>query len=507
MASRSPWAILFVLAAALALISLDNTIVNVALPTLQEELGASTAELQWVVDAYSVLFAGTLLLAGSLGDRFGRRRALIIGLIVFGAGSLAAGFATTADGLIVCRAIMGIGGAFIMPSTLSILVQVFTDPRARAQAIGIWAAVAGAAVAIGPILGGFLLEVTTWHAIFWVNPPLVVLAVVATLLLVPESLDPSKPRLDPLGAVLSTVGIVAFVVTVIEVPDQGISTVTILSTVTAIVFLVAFVWWERRAPRPLLPMELFANRLFTVAIITVAIVYGALMGVMFFLPQFLQLVQGDSPLQSGIAMLPAAGGLFLASLFSPRWAERWGTRRIVVLGLVLVVVGLSLAAYLTAGSAYLHVGGSLGLMGLGLGMVLPQATNAVLASVPRERAGMGSAVNDGVGELGGSLGVAILGSLLSLGYRNEIEAQIQAAGDAVNTIPAGVVEAVRESLAAGSLAVARLPSDFATPIREAAGDAFVSGMTTALLVAAAIVAAGAFLAWRMFPARVEKVEE
>jgi EmrB/QacA subfamily drug resistance transporter len=402
---------------------------------------------------------------------------------------------------------MGIGGAFIMPSTLSILVQVFTDPRARAQAIGIWAAVAGAAVAIGPILGGFLLEVTSWHAIFWVNPPLVVLAVVATLLLVPESLDPSKPRLDPLGAVLSTIGIVAFVVTVIEVPDQGISTVTILSTVTAIVFLVAFVWWERRAPRPLLPMELFANRLFTVAIITVAIVYGALMGVMFFLPQFLQLVQGDSPLQSGVAMLPAAGGLFLASLFSPRWAERWGTRRVVVLGLVLVVVGLSLAAYLTAGSAYVHVGGSLGLMGLGLGMVLPQATNAVLASVPRERAGMGSAVNDGVGELGGSLGVAILGSLLSLGYRNEIEAQIQAAGDAINTIPAGVVEAVRESLAAGSLAVARLPSDFATPIREAAGNAFVSGMTTALMAAAVIVAAGAFLAWRMFPARVDKVEE
>lgn len=507
MAARSPWAILLVLAAALALISLDNTIVNVALPTLQEELGATTAELQWVVDAYSVLFAGTLLLAGSLGDRFGRRRALIIGLIVFGAGSLAAGFASTADALILCRAVMGVGGAFIMPSTLSILVQVFTDPRARAQAIGIWAAVAGAAVAIGPILGGLLLEVTTWHAIFWVNPPLVVLALVATLALVPESRDPSRPRLDPLGAVLSTVGIVAFVVTVIEVPDQGISGVTVASSITAIVFLAAFVWWERRAPRPLLPMELFANRTFTVAVITVALVYGALMGVMFFLPQFLQLVQGDTPLQSGIAMLPAAGGLFLASLISPRWAERWGTRRVVVTGLVLVVIGLSLAAYLTADSAYLHVGGSIGLMGLGLGMVLPQATNAVLASVPRERAGMGSAVNDGVGELGGSLGVAILGSLLSLGYRNEIEGQIAAAGNAIASIPAGVVDAVRESLAAGSLAVARLPVEVATPIRQVAGDAFVSGMTTALMVAAAIVAAGALLAWWLFPARMERVEE
>lgn len=498
---------LFVLAGALALISLDNTIVNVALPTLQEELGASTAELQWVVDAYSVLFAGMLLLAGSLGDRFGRRRTLIIGLVIFGAGSLAAGFATSADLLIVCRAIMGIGGAFIMPSTLSILVQVFTEPRERAQAIGIWAAVAGAAVAIGPILGGLLLEVTTWHAIFWVNPPLAVLAILATLALVPESRDPSRPRLDPLGAILSTVGIVAFVVTVIEVPDQGVSPVTFASTVTAVVFLAAFVWWERRAPRPLLPMELFANRLFTVAIVTVALVYGALMGVMFFLPQFLQLVQGDTPLQSGIAMLPAAGGLFLASLFSPRWAERYGTRRIVVTGLVLVVLGLAFAAYLTADSAYLHVGGSLGLMGLGLGMVLPQATNAVLASVPRERAGMGSAVNDGVGELGGSLGVAVLGSLLSLGYRNQIEAQVSAAGDAIAAIPSSVVDAVRESLAAGSLAVASLPADVATPIRQVAGNAFVSGMTTALLVAAAIVAAGALLAWRLFPARVERVEE
>ena len=495
------------LAAALALISLDNTIVNVALPTLQEVLGATTAELQWVVDAYSVIFAGTLLLAGSLGDRFGRRRALVIGLVIFGAGSLVAGFATSADILIACRAVMGIGGAFIMPSTLSILVQVFTEPRERAQAIGIWAAVAGAAVAIGPILGGLLLEVTSWHAIFWVNPPLVVLALLATLALVPESRDPSKPRLDPLGAVLSTIGIIAFVVTVIEVPDQGFSAVTIGSTITAIVFITAFVWWERKAPRPLLPMSLFTNRLFTVAIITVALVYGALMGVMFFLPQFLQLVQGNSPLQSGVAMLPAAGGLFLASLFSPRWAERFGTRRIVVSGLLLVVVGLALAAYLTADSAYIHVGASLGLMGLGLGMVLPQATNAVLASVPRERAGMGSAVNDGVGELGGSLGVAILGSLLSLGYRNEIQQQITAAGDAIASIPANVVDAVRESLAAGSLAVAQLPADMATPIRQVAGNAFVSGMTTALMVAAAIVAVGAFLAWRMFPARVERVEE
>ena len=507
MASRSPWAILCVLAGALALISLDNTIVNVALPTLQAQLQATTAQLQWVVDAYSVVFAGALLLAGSLGDRFGRRRALVIGLVVFGLGSLAAGFATTADMLILCRAVMGIGGAFIMPSTLSILVQVFTDRQARAQAIGIWAAVAGAAIAIGPIVGGLLIEHTTWHAIFWVNPPLVAIAIIATFALVPESRDPSKPRLDVMGAVLSSVGIIAFVVTVIELPDAGIGVLTISSSITAVVFLSAFVWWERRAPRPLLPMELFTNRLFTIAIITVALVYGALMGVMFFLPHFLQLVQGDTPLESGLAMLPAAGGLFVTSLLSPRWAERFGTRRVVLAGLVMVTGGLAWAASLTADSAYIHLGGSLGVIGLGLGMVLPQATNGVLASVPRERAGMGSAVNDGVAELGGSLGVAVLGSLLSLGYRNSIEAQIAAAGDALVSIPVGVVDAVRESLASGVLAVGQLPPDVAAPIREAAGAAFVSGMSTALMVATAIVAAGALLAWWLFPSRVTTIEE
>lgn len=501
------WIVLLVLSGALALISLDNTIVNVALPSLQEDLKATTAELQWVVDAYSVIFAGSLLLAGSLGDRFGRRKALLLGLVIFGLGSLAAGLATDATQLIAWRAVMGVGGAFIMPSTLSILAQVFTDPRERAQAIGIWAAVAGAAVALGPIIGGFLLEHTTWHAIFWVNPPLVLVMLLATLLIVPESSDPSRPRLDLIGAALSAIGLVAFIVTVIELPDAGIETLTVGSALIAIIFLSAFVWWERRAPRPLLPMELFKQRLFTISIVSVALVYGALMGVMFFLPQFLQLVQGDTPLQSGIAVLPGAGGLLIASLISPRIAERIGTRITVVIGLMMVVAGLAGAAYLTADSAYWHIGGSLGLMGLGLGMVLPQATNGILASVPRERAGMGSAVNDGVSELGGSLGVAVLGSLLAVGYRNSIEQAITAAGDAISTVPADVVTAVRESLAAGSLAVAQLPPEMAAPIRTVAGRAFVSGMTTSLIVAALIVAVGAMLAWWLFPARVDRVEE
>ncbi len=501
------WWVLVVLSGALAIIALDNTVLNVALPTLQEDLGATTSQLQWVVDAYSVMFAGTLLLAGSLGDRFGRRRALVVGLAVFGASSLAAGFATDALMLSLCRAVMGVGGAFIMPSTLSILAQVFTDPRERVQAIGIWSAVAGAAVGLGPILGGLLVEYVSWHAIFWINPPLCLLGIVAAVALVPESKDPSRPKLDPVGALLSGVGLIALVVTVIELPDSGIDILTVGSALATVVFLGGFVWWESRVERPLLPMSLFRERLFTISIVCVALVYGALIGVMFFLPQFLQLVQGRSPLESGVAVLPGALGLLVASLLSPSVAFRIGARATVVLGLALVTGGMTAAAFLTRDSTYPLVGVSLGLMGLGLGLVLPQATNGILASVPRERSGLGSAVNDGMSELGGSLGVAILGSLLALGYRNSVEEQISAAGDAIASIPGGVIDAVRESLAAGVLAVGRLPVEESGPIREAAGGAFVSGMTTALLVAAAIVGAGTVLAWWLFPRRVEQVQE
>jgi MFS transporter, DHA2 family, multidrug resistance protein len=506
-AVKSAWAVLAVLAAALALISLDNTIVNVALPTLQEELRASTAQLQWVVDAYSVLFAGTLLLAGSLGDRFGRRRMLIVGLSIFILASLSAVFAQDANALTLSRALMGIGGAFIMPSTLSILVQVFTDRTERARAIGIWAAVAGVGVALGPIIGGFLLEHFSWHSIFWVNPPVAAAVLVATLLLVPESRDPAKPKLDPLGAALSSLGVVALVVTVIELPDSGLSALTVGAAAVAVVSLTAFVWWEKRAARPILPMELFSSRLFSTSIITVGLVYFALMGAMFFLPQFLQLVQGMSPLESGIAILPGAGGLLVASLFSPGIAERIGTRKTVVLGLSLVTVAMASFALLRTDTSYLFIGIVLGTIGLGLGLTLPQATNGVLAAVPAERAGMGSAVNDAVGELGGSFGVAILGATLSFAYRQNIEEAITTAGAAAQQLPASALDAARESLAAASIQAGQLPDGVGDVFRQVAGQAFVSGMSLALLVGAGITGLGLLIAWRRFPVRVDRVEE
>ena len=507
MPSASRWTVLAVLAAALALVSLDNTIVNVALPSIQEDLGATTAQLQWVVDAYSVLFAGMLLPAGALGDRFGRRRMLIIGIAIFLVGSTAAGFAPDATALTLCRAVMGIGGAFIMPSTLSILVQVFTDPHERAQAIGTWAAVAGIGVAIGPILGGFLLEHFTWHAVFWVNPPLAVLVLIAVLRVVPESADPSRPRLDLPGAALSAFGLVALVVAIIEFPESGLSVVPITSGMLAIVLLGGFVWWEKRAPRPMLPMSFFASSLFSGSVVIVGLVYFALMAAMFFLPQFLQLVQGRSPLQSGLVVLPGALGLLVASLLSPRVADSLGTRRLVMLGLSIVVVGLGSFSALRADTSVVVASATFAVVGIGLGLTLPQATNGVLASVPRERSGVGSAVNDAMGELGGSLGVAILGAVMSVTYRGAIADAVVATGDTIERIPEPARNAAEESLAAATIAAGQLPQDVAQAYSAVVGRAFVDGMGWALFTGAILVALGVVLAWRALPAHVETVAE
>lgn len=505
--SSNRWAVLAVLSGALAVISLDNTIVNVALPTLQEDLDATTSQLQWVVDAYSVMFAGCLLLAGSLGDRFGRRRMLLIGLVIFALGSVGAALSTNADMLTAWRAVMGVGGAFIMPSTLSLLVHVFQERTERAQAIGIWAAVAGLGVALGPIVGGVLLEQFSWHAIFWVNPVLVTIGFIAAVILVPESKDPSRPRLDLPGAALSAFGLILLVVTIIEIPDEGITLLTSSTAIGAVVLLGAFVWWEGRAPRPILPLSLFKQRLFSAAVVTVGLVYFGLMGAMFFLPQFLQLVQGLSPLESGFAVLPGALGLLVASVASPRLAERFGTRIIVVIGMAVATAGIGSFSLLSVGSSLLVVSGTFAVVGLGLGMVLPQATNAVIASVPEERSGMGSAVNDAVGELGGSLGVAILGAAMAITYRLHVEDAITAAGAAAKAVPAEALDAARESLAAASLAAGRLPDGVAEQFRAVTSQAFTSGMGWALLLGSVVMGAGAVLAWLRFPERVDRAVE
>ena len=297
------------------------------------------------------------------------------------------------------------------------------------------------------------------------------------------------------------------VVTIIELPELGIDTFTITAALSAVVLLAGFVAWEKRVARPLLPMQYFKERLFSTSIVIVALVYFALMGAMFFLPQFLQLVKGMTPLESGVAVLPGAGGLLLASLISPTLAMRFGTRRLVVIGMSVVTVGMFAFSFLTVDTPYILIAFVFGSIGAGLGLTLPQATNGVLASVPTERSGMGSAVNDAMSELGGSFGVAILGATMSIFYRQNIEQAISDAGDKITLLPAPALAAARESLAAASMEAVRIPDALRTIYQEVAGQAFVTGMTWALFIGGFITLTGVMIAWKFLPQRVERVEE
>ncbi|HKY67835.1 MAG TPA: MFS transporter, partial [Acidimicrobiales bacterium] len=394
------WIVLGVMCLSLLLIVMDNTIVNVALPTLQRDLGASTSELQWVVDSYILVFAGLLLTMGSLGDRFGRRGALAIGLTVMGSASVASAFATDASHLIATRAIMGIGAALIMPATLSILTNVFTDRRERAQAIAIWSATAGVAVAIGPVTGGWLLEHFWWGSVFLVNVPVVVVALVLGQLFVPTSRDPAAPRVDLLGAGLSIVGLVALVWAIIEGAHGWTEPAVLAAFGAAAVLLAAFIAWERHTATPMLDMSFFADARFSAASGALMLTFFAMMGSLFLLTQFLQSVMGYTALQAGIRLLPMAAVQMVVAPLSAKVVERVGSKVVVTTGLLLGAGGLLLASRLEASASYGQVVVALMVLALGLALVMPPATESIMGSLPPAKAGVGSAVNDTTREVG-----------------------------------------------------------------------------------------------------------
>jgi EmrB/QacA subfamily drug resistance transporter len=404
------WWILGVLCLSLLVIGLDNTILNVALPTLVRDLHASTSQLQWIVDSYTLVFAGLLLTAGSLSDRFGRRYALAVGLVIFGAGSVASAFAGSASMLILTRAVMGIGGALIMPSTLSILTNVF-PPEERGRAIGIWAGVSGLGIGIGPVVGGWLLSHFWWGSVFLVNVPVVVFALIAGRLIVPNSKDPSAPRLDPAGAALSIVGLTSLVYAVIEAPSHGWTDPMILAALgVAAVVLASFVVWEMRSDHPMLNIEFFRNPRFTAASISVTLVFFALFGSLFFLTQYLQFVLGYSALEAGIRVAPIALVLIVVSPVAGRLVNRLGNKALVVAGMSVVAVGLWILSTITVASGYPHVLVSLMILGTGMALAMTPATESIMGSLPLAKAGVGSAMNDTTRQIGGALGVAILGA-------------------------------------------------------------------------------------------------
>ena len=492
------WQALVVLAISLLVVSVDNTILNVALPTIREELDASSSELQWIVDSYLLVFAGLLLAAGSLGDRFGRRRALFSGLAVFGLGSLLAAISGSSTELIASRALMGVGAAAIMPATLSILTNIFPKDE-RPKAIAIWAGVAGMGIAVGPISGGFLIEHFAWSSIFLVNLPIVAGGLIAGVVLIPESRDPASPRLDLPGIGLSITGLTALVWGLIEAPERGWTSATILATFAiGAAILGAFIAWERRSTQPMLDISVFRNLRFSAASLAVTFVFFALMGVMYFLTTYLQSVMGYTALEAGIRMVPIALGLIVASRLSVPLTARVGTKVVVAggLGVVAIALGAFTAVEVTT-DYFWRVAGALSTMGLGMGLAMAPATDAIMGSLPKAKAGIGSAMNDVVRELGGTLGVGVLGSIVSTSYASGMN-------DATSGLPHGAAEAASDSVGGAHEVAGEIGGASAAKLVAIADQSFIDAITTAASVGAAIALAGALIAVAFLPSRARE---
>jgi DHA2 family multidrug resistance protein-like MFS transporter len=486
------WLTLGVLSLSLVIIGLDNTILNIALPTLQRDLNASASELQWMVDGYVLVFAGLLLTMGALGDRFGRGGALTAGLIIFGGASLLASQTATAGQLITARAVMGIGGALIMPATLSIITDVFPREE-RGRAIGIWAGVAGAGIGLGPIVGGLLLEYFWWGSVFLVNVPIVLAALIAGYFLVPTSRDPKATPLDIPGAILSMIAISALVYAIIEGPSEGWNSSFVISGfVTAAVFGIAFLAVELRTEHPMLNLSFFANRRFSGGATAIGIAFFSLFGVVFVLTQYLQFVQGYTALEAGVRTAPIALGMIVGSSQSPRVVERIGTTRVVAAGLVLLALALASYSLLTPDTSYWLVGLALMIMATAMGTIMAPSTDAVMGAVPRAKAGVASATNDVARQVSGAIGVAIVGSALNSAYSSRMV-------EAVASLPSDAAAAASNSIGAAIGIAARLPAAAGTQLADAARNAFVDSMGLAVFIGAGAALIGAFLVARFMP--------
>jgi EmrB/QacA subfamily drug resistance transporter len=490
------WWILGVLCLSLLVIGLDNTILNVALPTLVRDLHATDSQLQWIVDSYVLVFAGLLLTAGSLSDRFGRRSALGVGLLVFGAGSIASAFASSASVLIGTRALMGIGGALIMPSTLSILTNVF-PPNERGRAIGIWAGVSGLGIGIGPMVGGFLLDHFWWGSVFLVNVPVVIFAFVAGRLIVPNTKDPAAPRIDPLGVVLSISGLVTLVYAIIEAPNHGWTNPAVVAEfVVAAMLLVAFVWWELRTDHPMLNVRFFENPRFTAANISITLVFFAMFGSLFFLTQYMQFILGYTPLQAGLRTAPIALVMIVVSPVTGALVHRLGNKALVCIGMTVAAAGLLLMSRMTASSGYVHVLESMIVLASGMSLAMTPATESVMGSLPREKAGVGSAMNDTTRQVGGALGVAVLGSVFTSAYSSGL-------AHVLTRLPAQVAAEVESSVGAALGVAQRVGGTAGQGLAAVATQSFIHAMSRALVLGSAIALVGALVSLIWLPNRAE----
>ena len=494
------WTILGVLVISLLVVVLDNTVLNVALRTISDPvhgLGATQSQLEWAINAYTLVFAGLLFTWGVLGDRIGRRRMLVAGMVLFGLASLASAYAQSPEQLIGARALMGIGGAAVLPATLSIISNVF-DPKERAKAIGVWAGAVGLGVAIGPVLGGALLEKFWWGSVFLINVPIVVVGVIGILALVPESRDPKPGRIDVVGVVLSIVGLVGLVYGIVEGGDHSFGRFDAWGSLAGgVAVLAAFVWWERRIPYPSLDVRLFRNTRFSAAVSTTGLVFFAAMGSLFFVSFYMQLVRGYSPLESGLLMTPFAAAQLIFAPRSAAMVHRYGPKVVSAIGMVLVTFTLVGFAMIGSGTPVWVLAVLFFVQGIGMANVMPPATEAIMASVPREKAGVGSAIGNTIRQVGGALGVAVLGTVLSGVYRSHIDGHLAGLTAAQQST---AQESISSTYAVAGQVAQHSPGN-AAQLLDAGNQSFVAAMHWASAGSAIVALLGVIVVLAWMPGR------
>ncbi|MGP4093274.1 MFS transporter [Nonomuraea sp. KM90] len=491
------WGILGVLVFSLLAVVLDNTILNVAMKTIADEtvgLGATQSELEWAINSYTLVFAGLLFTFGVIGDRTGRKRMLFIGMALFGLASLASAYAQDPMQLILARAAMGIGGAAIMPATLAIISNVF-PPGERGKAIGVWAGGVGLAVAIGPITGGLLIEHFWWGSVFLINVPIVIIGMILIATIVPESRDPKPSRLDPVGVVLSIIGLVAIVYGIIRGGELATvaSAEVLVPTLFGVAVLGVFVWWERRIDHPVFDVRNFSNVRFSSAIGMMGIVFFAMMGGMFFLTFYLQIVLGFTPIQAGALMIPFAAAQLIFAPLSQRVNERFGGKLSATVSMIVVTLALASYALMDQNTPIVLIEVVFFLQGAAMANIMPPATTAIMEALPREKAGVGSAMSNTVRHVAGALGVAVLGSVLSSSYRGEI-------APALAGLPADAQHAAGESIMA-TMGVVQSLGDRGQALVQPAFNAFLDGMHVTALVSAVIGLLGIAVVARWMPGK------